>query len=156
MTLEIIKAGAPILKQTAAPVERVDAKTRTLLDQMAETMKAADGVGLAAPQVGVSIRAVVIDVGEGLLEMVNPEITAREGEAIDSEGCLSVPGIFGDVVRAESVRVTYTDRRNKRKSLKAKGLLARCIQHEVDHLNGILFIDIATTLRQEEKEAKGA
>lgn len=147
--LEIKKAGAPVLKQVCAPVQRVDAKIKTLLDDMAETMYKSNGIGLAAPQVGRSIRMVVIDIGEGLIEMINPMITSREGKVVDSEGCLSVPQIFGDVERAEKVTVEYTNRFGKRKKLQADKLLARCIQHELDHLDGILFIDIAKSLRQE-------
>ncbi|MDY6296487.1 MAG: peptide deformylase, partial [Schwartzia succinivorans] len=143
------KAGAPVLKEVCAPVQRVDAKLKALLDDMAETMYKSNGIGLAAPQIGKAIRVVVIDVGEGLIEMINPLITHREGKVIDSEGCLSVPNIFGDVERAEKVTVEFTNRFGKRKKLKAEQLLARCIQHELDHLDGVLFIDIAKSLRQE-------
>lgn len=147
--LDIKKAGAPVLKEVCAPVQRVDAKLKALLDDMAETMYKSNGIGLAAPQIGRAIRVVVIDVGEGLIEMINPLITHREGKVIDSEGCLSVPNIFGDVERAEKVTVEFTNRFGKRKKLKAEQLLARCIQHELDHLDGVLFIDIAKSLRQE-------
>ena len=150
--LEIKKAGAPVLKEICAPVERVDAKLRKLLDDMAETMYEANGIGIAAPQVGESLRMVVIDIGDGLIELVNPKITFREGIETDSEGCLSVPGIFGEVERAAKVKVEFLDRRGKRKHITAKGLLARCIQHELDHLEGVLFIDVATSLRKEEVE----
>ncbi|MGM9539402.1 peptide deformylase [Anaerovibrio sp.] len=152
--LEIVKAGDPVLKQIAAPVKKVDSRLRKLLDSMAETMYKADGVGLAAPQIGQSIRCVVIDVRDehGLLELINPEITAREGCITDSEGCLSVPNVFGDVERAEKVTVEYTNRWNKRKKLIADGLLARCIQHELDHLQGVLFIDVARSIRQGDKK----
>ena len=151
--LEIEKAGAPILKQICNPVKKIDGKLRSFLDDMAETMYKSDGIGLAAPQVGRSIRVVVIDIREGkLLEMINPEITSKEGAAVDSEGCLSVPGIFGEVERSEKVAVDYTTRYGKRRKLEADGLLARCIQHELDHLNGILFIDVAKNLRQETPE----
>ena len=150
--LEVVKAGNPVLKQVAKPIKKIDSRLRHLMDDMAETMYKCDGVGLAAPQVGQSIRLVVIDVGEGIIELINPVITHREGEATDSEGCLSVPGIFGDVERAERVTVEYTTRFNKRRTLKADGLLARCIQHECDHLEGTLFIDIAKSLRQESPE----
>ena len=153
--LEIKKAGDPVLKQVAEPIERLTKRHRQLLDGMAETMYSADGVGLAAPQVGKSLRIVVIDVQDehGLLELVNPVITMREGSVVDSEGCLSVPQVYGDVERAERVTVEYTDRRSRRRSLTAERLLARCIQHECDHLDGRLFIDIAVSLRKaEEKE----
>lgn len=150
--LEVVKAGNPVLKQVAKPIKKIDSRLRHLMDDMAETMYKCDGVGLAAPQIGQSIRLVVIDVGEGIIELINPVITHREGKVTDSEGCLSVPGIFGDVERAERVTVEYTTRFNKRRTLKADGLLARCIQHECDHLEGTLFIDIAKSLRQESPE----
>ena len=149
-SLEIKKAGNPVLKEICKPVDRVDSKLRKLLDDMADTLYDANGVGLAAPQVGIPIRVVVIDVGDGLIEMVNPVIRYKEGEQLGAEGCLSVPGIFGDVKRAEVVKVEFTDRKNKRKVLTGSGLLARCIQHELDHLEGRLFIDIAERLRREE------
>ena len=152
--LEIKKAGDPVLKQVAAPIERLTKHHRQLLDDMAETMYASDGVGLAAPQIGKSLRMVVIDVQDehGLLELVNPVITMREGSVVDSEGCLSIPKVYGDVERAERVTVEYTDRRSRRRTLTADGLLARCIQHECDHLDGRLFIDIAINLRKEEEK----
>ena len=109
---------------------------------------------MAAPQVAKSIRCVVIDVGDdnGLLELIDPVIMEREGSEIDSEGCLSVPNVFGDVERSAKVVVEYTNRWNKRKRLAAGGLLARCIQHELDHLEGTLFIDVAKSLRNGDKK----
>lgn len=145
--LEIKKAGDPVLKKVCAPVEKIDKRLRIFLDNMAETMYASDGIGLAAPQVGESIRAVVIDVDKKIrYDMINPVITLREGSIIDSEGCLSCPNLFGEVERAEKVRVEYTNRFGKRKTLDADGLLARCVQHELDHLDGRLFIDIAKNI----------
>ncbi len=152
--LEIEKAGSPVLKKNCEPVKKINGKLRSFLDDMAETMYKFDGIGLAAPQVGQAIRMVVIDIGDGkLLELINPEIIAREGACVDSEGCLSVPGIFGDVERSEKVTVEYTTRYGKRRKLEADALLARCVQHELDHLNGILFIDVAKSLRQETEES---
>ena len=148
--LDIVKAGAPVLKEIAAPIEKIDGELKRLLDDMAETMYAADGIGLSAPQVGKSIRAVVIDIGKGPLELINPRIIFKEGAVVDSEGCLSCPNLYGEVERAETVKIVYRDRRNKQKHLTAKGLLARCIQHEIDHLDGVLFIDIAQSIRLEE------
>lgn len=150
--LEIKKAGDPVLKKHCEPVERVNKKLKQLLDDMAETMYKSDGVGLAAPQVGVPLRMVVIDCQDetGLIELINPVITYREGEMEGSEGCLSVPGIYGDVMRAAKVKVEYLNRRGKVQHLTATGLLSRCIQHELDHLEGQLFIDIATSLRRED------
>ena len=146
--LDIKKAGDVVLKQQAQPVARIDKKIRTLLDDMAETMYKANGVGLAAPQVGESIQVVVIDVGEGLIELVNPEIVRMEGTETDSEGCLSVPEMYGDVERAAKVSVKYLNRQGKNHRITATGLLARCLQHEIDHLHGRLFIDIAQNLRK--------
>lgn len=148
--LEVLKAGNPVLKQVSVPVERVDKKLKKLMDDMAETMYEQDGVGLAAPQVGKNIRLVVIDCQDehGLIELINPEITFKEGEVVDTEGCLSVPDIYGEVTRAAKVKVEFTNRRGKRQHLTATGLLARCIQHELDHLEGQLFIDIATSVHR--------
>ena len=148
--LEVLKAGNPVLKQVSVPVERVDKKLKKLMDDMAETMYEHDGVGLAAPQIGQNIRLVVIDCQDehGLIELINPEITFREGEAVDTEGCLSVPDIYGEVKRAAKVKVEFMNRRGKRQHLTATGLLARCIQHELDHLEGQLFIDIATSVHR--------
>ena len=147
--MEIKKMGDPVLKQVCVPVDKITKKVKTLLDNMAETMYKNEGVGIAAPQVGVSIRAVVIDVdNKHRYELINPVITSREGTVIDSEGCLSFPGLYGEVERAEKVSVEYTNRFGKKKTLDADGLLARCIQHEVDHLDGQLFIEIAKNLTQ--------
>ncbi len=152
MILEIRTAGDPVLKKIAVEVTKVDKRLRKLLDDMAETMYATEGVGIAAPQVGQSIRAVVVDVDHERYDLINPVITYSEGSAIDTEGCLSCPELFGEVERAEKIRVEYTTRFNKRKSLEADGLLARCIQHEVDHLNGRLFIDIAKNITKGKPE----
>lgn len=150
--LEVKTAGNPVLKEICAPVEKIDRRLRRTLDDMAETMYARDGVGIAAPQVGLSIRAVVIDVDKKRYELINPEITFREGSVVDTEGCLSVPDIYGEVERSERVRVEYLNRYGKPQSLEADGLLARCIQHELDHLDGQLFIDIAKNLHKGEKK----
>ena len=150
--LEVKTAGNPVLKEICAPVEKIDRRLRRTLDDMAETMYARDGVGIAAPQVGLSIRAVVIDVDKKRYDLINPEITFREGSVVDTEGCLSVPEIYGEVERAERVRVEYLNRYGKPQSLEADGLLARCIQHELDHLDGQLFIDIAKNLHKGEKK----
>ena len=147
--LEIKKAGDAVLKEQAAPIERIDKSIRTLLDDMAETMYKANGVGLAAPQVGKSVQVVTIDVGEGLIELVNPQIVRKEGTEVGQEGCLSVPGIYGEVERAAKVTVEFLNRRCKRHRITATGLLARCLQHEIDHLHGRLFIDIALNLHKE-------
>ena len=154
MILEIKTAGDPVLKKVAEKVTKVDKRLRTLLDNMAETMYETEGVGIAAPQVGISIRAVVVDVDKKRYDLINPEIIYREGSAVDTEGCLSCPELFGEVERAEKIKVRYLTRFNKQKELEAEGLLARCIQHEVDHLNGRLFIDIAKNITKGKPEKK--
>ena len=144
--LEIKKAGDPVLKQHCEEIKKIDKRIKKLIDDMAETMYASEGVGIAAPQVGIPIRLVVIDVEKKRYDMINPVITYREGSVVDSEGCLSCPNLFGDVERAEKVRVKFTTKYHKEKELEAEGLLARCIQHELDHLDGRLFIDIAKNI----------
>ena len=150
--LQIMIAGDPVLRDVAKPVERIDKKLQRLLKDMAETMYAADGVGLAAPQVGVSKRVVVIDLGDGLYELINPVIVKKEGSVLGSEGCLSVPDYEGEVERAEFVECEFTDKTGQRMLLSASGLLAICIQHELDHLDGVLFIDKAKTISPKVKE----
>lgn len=146
--MEIRKAGDKVLKEVAEPVKKIDRKLKQLLDDMAETMYAAEGVGLAAPQVGVSLRLVVIDVGEGLIELINPEIIAYDGSETASEGCLSVPGMYGEVERYATVSVEALNRAGKKVRINGSGLLARALQHEIDHLNGILFIELAKTMHK--------
>lgn len=146
--MEIRKAGDPVLKKIAAPVEKIDRKIKQLLDDMAETMYAADGVGLAAPQVGVSLQLVVIDVGEGIIELINPKIVACEGCEIAAEGCLSVPGMFGEVERYATVTVEAENRVGKMFRISGSGMLARALQHETDHLKGVLFIELAKTIHK--------
>ena len=150
--LKILTAGDPVLRQTAAEVTKIDKKLLKLLKDMAETMYAADGVGLAAPQIGVSKRIVVIDVGDGIIEMINPVIVNKEGSVIGGEGCLSVPEYEGEVERAEKVECEFTDRSGKRYLIETDGLLAIAIQHELDHLDGVLFIDKAQSIMPKKKE----
>lgn len=152
--LEIKKAGDPVLKEVCAPVKKIDKQLKKLMDDMAETMYQNDGVGIAAPQIGKAIRLVIIDCQDehGLIELINPVITFREGTALDTEGCLSVPNIFGEVERAAKVKVEFLNRRGKKQHLTATGLLARCIQHELDHLEGQLFIDVAKSIRRGNQE----
>lgn len=150
--LEIKTAGDPVLKKVCEDVKKIDKRFRNFLDDMAETMYEHEGVGIAAPQVGVSVRAVVVDVDKKRYDLINPVITFREGSEVASEGCLSCPDLFGDVERAKKIRVKYKNRFNKEKELEAEGLLARCIQHEVDHLDGKLFIDIAKNITKGKKE----
>ncbi len=153
--LEIKKAGDPVLKKICAPVDKIDKRLRRFLDDMAETMYASDGVGIAAPQVGESIRVCVVDVDKkNRYDLINPVIVYREGSKVGEEGCLSCPNLFGDVERAEKIRVEYISRFNKKKTLEAEGLLSRCIQHELDHLDGRLFIDIAKNITQGRKKTE--
>ncbi|MBR5582786.1 MAG: peptide deformylase [Phascolarctobacterium sp.] len=150
--LKILTAGDPVLRQTAAEVTKIDKKLIKLLKDMADTMYAAEGVGLAAPQIGVSKRIVVIDVGDGIIEMINPVIVNKEGSVVGGEGCLSVPEYEGEVERAEKVECEFTDRSGKRYLIESDGLLAIAIQHELDHLDGVLFIDKAQSIMPKKKE----
>lgn len=153
--LEIKTAGDPVLKKIAEPVKKIDKRIKKLLDDMAETMYATEGIGIAAPQVGFSLRMIVVDVGNKRYDIINPEIISREGSAVDTEGCLSCPDLFGEVERAEKIRVKFTTRYHKEKEIEAEGLLARCIQHELDHLNGRLFIDIAKNIQKGKPQREG-
>ena len=138
----IVKKGDDVLTKMCRPVEKFDEKLCTLLDDMYETMEDANGVGLAAPQVGLLRRIVVIDVGEGRIELINPEIIKTSGEQDGAEGCLSFPGEFGMVKRPMKVRAKFQDRNGEWYEIEAEELLARCIMHETDHLNGQLYVDI--------------
>ena len=144
--------GSPVLRQKAAAVARVDDEVRRLVDDLFETMRAARGVGLAANQVGVARRVAVVDVGEEdppPLVLINPVIVERGDEtATDEEGCLSIPDIFGDVKRAASVVVEALDRDGKPFRAEAQGYKARAIQHEIDHLDGILFLDHLSAVKR--------
>jgi peptide deformylase len=150
--LDIRRAGDPVLKEKAKPVSKVTKTVRALLDNMAQTMQEADGVGLAAPQVGVSLRVIVLDVGEGLIELINPEILESEGCETATEGCLSIPGMYGEVERFTCVTVQGMDRKGDAVNIRGSGLLARALQHEIDHLEGILFIERAQSIYKEPKE----
>ena len=143
---QIRQNGDPVLRQKAEPVSRFTNSLHRLLDDMAETMIEAEGAGLAAPQVGISKRVIVARDEEKILELINPVIVDGKGNIVDIEGCLSFPGIYGEVPRAEYVQVTGLDREGKEVRLDAKGFLARVLQHEIDHLEGILFVDRATHL----------
>ena len=140
---EIVKIGDDTLRKKCREVTEFNAKLHALLDDMTETMYAADGVGLAAPQIGILRRVVVIDVGEGLYEMVNPVIESATGSQIGLEGCLSVPGKHGNVDRPMKVKVIYFDRNGVERTAVGKELFARAICHELDHLDGTLYIDKA-------------
>ncbi|MDN5317138.1 MAG: peptide deformylase [Thermoanaerobacterium sp.] len=148
----IRKIGDPILYKKAKQIEKIDDHILMILDDMSETMYNADGVGLAANQIGILRRLVVVDVGEGLVELINPEIILEEGEQIGAEGCLSVPNVTGEVKRPAKVKVKYLDRIGNEKEIEGEGLLAKALSHEVDHLNGILFVDKAIKIINEEDE----
>jgi len=150
--LPIIEFPDPRLRTVARPVAEVDSRIRTLIDDMFETMYAAPGIGLAATQVNVHERLLVLDVSEektSPLVFINPEILESEGSQVYQEGCLSVPGIYADVTRAEKVRVRALDREGQSFEIQAEGLLAVCIQHEMDHLAGKVFVDYLSPLKRE-------
>ncbi len=142
MSIRIIRTGDDaVLRQKAKEVTTISPAIEKLLTDMAETMYDAEGVGLAANQIGILKRIVVIDVGEGLIEMINPVIVEKTGSQYGSEGCLSLPGLSGKVTRALNVKVRAQNRQGETFELEGAELLARCIQHEVDHLDGIMFTD---------------
>lgn len=140
---KILEIGAEVLREKAKAVKEVNPSIIKLLDNMIDTMHDADGVGLAAPQIGVPKRVVVVKVGEVLVELINPVISEKEGEQTDEEGCLSIPNVTGDVIRALKIRVQGLNRQGELLDFRADRLLARALQHEVDHLEGILFVDVA-------------
>ncbi|HOQ15908.1 MAG: peptide deformylase [Epulopiscium sp.] len=144
--------GDEILRKKAKKVEQITPSIITLLEDMVETMYNADGVGLAAPQVGVLRRVVVIDIGEGVIELINPELIETEGEQIGPEGCLSVPGVTGEVERPLKVKVKALNRKGEEFIIEGEGLLARALCHEIDHLDGIIFTDKVIRYLDEEEE----
>jgi peptide deformylase len=152
--LNIIIAPDPVLKTKARKVEKVDDRIRKLMDDMLETMYAAPGVGLAAPQVGVLERVIVLDVAgkdeePRPMRLVNPEIVwASEDLAVAQEGCLSIPEQWADVTRPAAVKVRYLDENGTQREVEADGLLAVCLQHEIDHLDGVLFVDHLSPLKR--------
>jgi len=137
----IVKVGDDVLRKICRTQLNFDEKLAILLDDMAETMYAAEGVGLAAPQVGILRRVCVVDIGDGLIELVNPVITEKSGEQIGNEGCLSVPERFEEVKRPMNVTVRAQDRNSNNFTISAEGFKARALCHEIDHLDGILYID---------------
>jgi len=132
----------PVLRQKAKKVNKIDKSVQRLVDDMIETMRAASGVGLAAPQIGVPLRVAVIEVpGNEVIVLVNPEIVKRKGERLLQEGCLSIPGYQGEIRRSVWVKVKAQDRQGRNIRLKGEELLAQVLEHEIDHLNGVLYID---------------
>ncbi|KPU43979.1 peptide deformylase [Oxobacter pfennigii] len=147
MAIRIIrKIDDEVLRKKSKIVDKVDGRINTLLDDMAETMYHAEGVGLAAPQIGILRRAVVIDVGEGIIKLVNPEIIESSGEQTEVEGCLSIPNVRGEVIRPLNVTVKALNEKGEEIEIKAAGLLAIALCHEIDHLDGVLFVDKVTKL----------
>jgi peptide deformylase len=150
----IVKFGDPVLHAPSAPVATIDEEIRALLDDMVATMWAAPGIGLAAPQIGVSLRVIVIDLSVGedpaqLIKLVNPEFVEREGEQREEEGCLSIPGFGGVPVRPARVVVKGLDADGKERVYEGKELLARAFCHEIDHIDGLLFVDRLTPLKRD-------
>lgn len=141
--------GSPVLREPAAEIAAVDDEVRAFIDDLFETMAAADGVGLAANQVGEARRVAVVDADGQRIAMVNPRIVEASGRATQEEGCLSIPELYAEVTRAATVRLEATDREGNPYTLDADGLLARAIQHEIDHLDGILFLDHLSPLKRQ-------
>ena len=152
--LDIYVLGAPILREETKTVDEITDELRELIDDMFETMYAARGIGLAAPQVGRTERITVVDVDGNPIVLVNPEIVLSEGKTREEEGCLSIPDIYGDVDRAKRVVVRALDRDGKPFEIDAEDLLARCMQHEIDHLHGRLFIDHLSLVKRRAALAK--
>lgn len=148
----IVRFGEDVLRKKCREVTAFDDKLWVLLDDMYETLKNAEGVGLAAPQVGILRRVVVIDVGEGPIELVNPVITSMRGKQREVEGCLSAPGQWGYVVRPAKVKVTAQNRYGKEVRVEGTELLARALCHEIDHLNGVIFTDLADEMVDPEEK----
>ena len=150
--LTILEFPDPRLRKRAIPVETVDDELNTLIDDMFETMYDAPGIGLAATQVDVHLRLLIVDVSPDNNEpiaLINPEIIEKDGEIVSEEGCLSVPGYYEEVKRAEHIRVRHLDRKGKAVEFEAGGLLAVCIQHEIDHLDGKLFVDYISEAKRQ-------
>lgn len=145
---KVVLNGDPVLRRISRPVKEVNDSIRKLMDNMAETMYYSHGVGLAAPQVGINKRVIVVDVGDGLYKMVNPEVVSSSGIQDGPEGCLSVPNIIGNVKRSEHVKVKALDENGEEMVIEASGYKARAFQHEIDHLNGIIFTDKATDIER--------
>ena len=142
----IRKRGDAVLAGKATPVSRFNAQLAALLDDMAETMDAAEGAGLAAPQIGIPKRIIIFRNEDRIVELINPEFTLKQGESVDLEGCLSCPGVYGEVARPQFVRVKGCDREGRPLELEGKDFIARVLDHEIDHLEGVLFVNKALRL----------
>lgn len=148
MILDIVQVGDPVLREKCEPVTEFNEELWRLLDDMKDTLRDAQGAGLAAPQVGVKKRVVLVDVEEGFFEFINPVFVWQKGEQYGPEGCLSVRGKQGDVLRPNKVKIIFNDRKGDRYSLVARDFFARAICHELDHLDGVLYIDKADHVQQ--------
>lgn len=146
---QVVTTPDPVLRQKAQAVDKITPGVLRVLDNMHDTLYAAEGIGLAAPQIGISKRIIVIDPGDQYIEMINPEIIYREGEILGREGCLSVPGMVGWLNRAQKISVKGLDRNGEKLEIEAVDILARVFQHEIDHLEGILFPDKAIKTRKD-------
>ena len=146
--------GDNVLRKKASSVSKVTSETRELVSKMLDFMYKNKGVGLAAPQIGVSERIVVADIGDGSLAIINPEIISKEGEDVGEEGCLSIPGITVNVKRAQKILITGLNTNGETIEVKAANLMARALQHEIDHLNGILIVDYADIQKKEKLKGK--
>ena len=144
MVRYVVQVGDEVLRTKCAEVKKFDEKLSALMNDLKDTVRAENGAGLAAPQIGVPVRAVVVDVEEGLFEMVNPVILFRKGEQIGPEGCLSVKGKQGTVTRPMKIKAEYRDRFGRKHKLTAEGFFARAVCHELDHLDGVIYTDIAS------------
>lgn len=144
MVKYVVQVGDEVLRQKCAEVKKFDSALASLMDDLKQTVRAENGAGLAAPQIGVPVRAVVVDVEEGFFEMVNPVILSKKGEQTGAEGCLSVRGKQGTVTRPYKVKAEYRDRFGRKHKLTAEGFFARAVCHELDHLDGVIYTDIAS------------
>ena len=150
MIKEVVQIGDPVLRETCRPVTRFDEELFALLDDLKDTVKAEHGAGLAAPQIGIPLRVAVVDVEEGFHEFINPIYVWQKGEQVGPEGCLSIRGKMGTVRRPDKVKIIYQDRKGDKYSLVARGFFARAICHEFDHLDGVVYTDKATNIRDSE------
>ena len=150
MIKEVVQIGDPVLRETCKPITRFDKELADLLDDLKDTVKSEHGAGLAAPQIGIPVRVAVVDVEEGFFEFINPVFVWQKGEQIGPEGCLSIRGKMGTVLRPSKVKVLFQDRKGDKYSLIARGFFARAICHEFDHLDGVVYTDKATNVRDAE------
>lgn len=150
MIKEVVQIGDPVLRETCKSVTRFDSELNALLDDLKDTVRKEHGAGLAAPQVGVPVRVAVVDVDEGFFEFINPVFVWQKGEQIGPEGCLSIRGKVGTVCRPDKVKVIFQDRKGDKYSLVARGFFARAICHEFDHLDGVVYTDKATNIKDAE------